>query len=146
VNTQPITFIRDFLQRTSERSLRLALPAVLSVSILLAAALAAPVAEAGTSEGCPHDRLCFYNSYETVSGGLLFLWSDTATYDFYQVRWRHAGGPDHQVKLAGGQGGKFHLRNVQPGTRYIISVQGCDSNFLGSSSCTKWVPTSHYTW
>jgi Fibronectin type III domain len=138
MSTQCIAFLRGCLHRGARRHAGRALGGVLAVAVLLTAGLAIPVAEASPSSGCPHDRPCIGDVYETTAGGLFFRWSDTDTYDFYQVRWRHDGGPDHQVKLRGGRGGSFHIKNVWPGTRYIFSVQGCDSNFLSSSDCTKW--------
>src|SRR5262249_2014866 len=40
---------------------------------------------------------------------------------------------------------RFYINNINPDTRYVVKVQGCNRSFLGRSSCTPWYVDSFDT-
>lgn len=105
---------------------------------------AAPSAAADGSYGddsksCAADRPCVFASSETTNVRAGIYWNGNAYHDFYQVRWAHEGGPEHQVKInSGGDNGSFAVHRAWPDTWYYFQVQGCTSHFLAPSTCTAW--------
>jgi hypothetical protein len=68
----------------------------------------------------------------------VFQFTAVGGWDFYNVRYAKDGG-ETQVE---NRSGHFTFNNVQPNRRYTISVQGCNSHFLGHSTCSPWSESS----
>jgi hypothetical protein len=84
---------------------------------------------------CSNDRPCFHYEYPQKSGNNILFKFDVGNenhqqWEYYNVRYRE--------KQFENRSGKFTITNVQPKTNYKISVQGCNKNFLSSSSCSPW--------
>ncbi|BAZ40323.1 fibronectin type III domain protein [Calothrix sp. NIES-4101] len=82
---------------------------------------------------CPADRPCFNESYQSTDK-VIFRFDGIKNWDFYNVRYRVRGG-EKQVE---NRSGSFTFKNVRPNSRYTIKVQGCNSRFLGHSTCSEW--------
>jgi hypothetical protein len=91
----------------------------------------------GDTQNCPDDRPCF-NQFQQVGDTVVFQFTESCCWDFYNVRYAKDGG-ETQVE---NKSGHFTFNNVQPNRRYVISVQGCNSHFLGHSTCSPWSEAS----
>jgi hypothetical protein len=89
-------------------------------------------------KGCPTDRPCFNGAYQACHT-VVFEFNGITGWDFYNVRYRVAGGGENQVE---NRSGKYTIDNAKPGATYTIKVQGCKSRFLGPSDCSPWVEES----
>ncbi len=78
--------------------------------------------------------------YKSPGNKVLFRWPNSKA-DFYHVRYRVNGG-EKQVKI---KTRFFVVNKAKPNSTYRISVQGCNSNFLASSSCSEWQQESFST-
>lgn len=88
----------------------------------------------GDTQNCPDDRPCF-NQSQQVGNTVVFQFTAIGGgWDFYNVRYAKDGG-ETQVE---NKSGHFTFNNVLPNRHYVISVQGCNSHFLGHSSCSPW--------
>jgi len=92
-------------------------------------------AMAGDVQLCRTDQPCFNAAYQS-GNQIIFEFNGVRGWDFYNVRYRVRGGGEKQVKNRSGQ---FKFNNVLPNHRYTLSVQGCNTGFLGlPSSCSPW--------
>jgi hypothetical protein len=82
---------------------------------------------------CPADRPCF-NESSQFGDQVIFRFDGIKDWDFYNVRYRVRGG-EKQVE---NRSGSFTFKNVRPNSSYTIKVQGCNSRFLGRSTCSEW--------
>ncbi|QLY28658.1 fibronectin type III domain-containing protein [Nocardia huaxiensis] len=108
---------------------------------LLAAAAAVTVlpatAQASPSIACAYDRPCIKDLYMT-DAGLYVGWDGQDSYDHYNFRWSRPGRAESQHEIRGGSAGGTTIKNAWSGTTYTVKVQGCDTDFFGSSTCTTW--------
>jgi hypothetical protein len=93
---------------------------------------------AGGVNLCPADRPCFNGSYQDCHR-VVFQFTGVTGWDFYNVRYRTAGGGETQVE---NKSGMYTIENAKPNSTYTIKVQGCNSNILASSDCSPWVESS----
>lgn len=87
---------------------------------------------------CPDDRPCF-NGYHQSGNKVIFQFTGVTGWDFYNVRYRVRGGGEKQVE---NRSGSLTFNNVKPNRVYTLKVQGCNSHFLGRSTCSPWVEQS----
>lgn len=87
--------------------------------------------------GCAYDRPCIDNLSQE-GNTLIIHWNGQGNYDAYNVRWSRPGKNESQVKRPGGGSGEFRVNNVHSGTTYTFKVQGCNTHFLGRSTCSPW--------
>lgn len=87
---------------------------------------------------CPDDRPCFNGSYQ-AGNRVVFRFNGIKGWDFYNVRYNTKGGGVKQVE---NRSGTYSFTNVLPHRIYTLSVQGCNSRFLGRSRCSEWVSES----
>ena len=92
----------------------------------------------GDTQGCAYDSPCFNGSHQ-VGNTVVFNFTGTCCWDFYNVRYAQVGGGDKQVE---NRSGTFTFKNVKPSSVYTISVQGCKSHTLAHSTCTSWTQAS----
>jgi hypothetical protein len=92
---------------------------------------------AGEVNLCPADRPCFNEAYQS-GNSIIFRFTGVADWEFYNVRYQ-VGGGEKQVE---NRSGSFTFRNVTPNRVYTIKVQGCNTRFLASSTCSPWVEKS----
>ncbi len=86
---------------------------------------------------CAYDRPCIDNLYQD-GNSLVIHWNGQENYDSYNVRWSRPGKDEVQIKRPGGGSGDFRVNNVYSGTTYTFKVQGCNTHFLGRSTCSPW--------
>jgi hypothetical protein len=123
--------------------LGLALAATITSALMVWSAMLLPTIARADSFGndvqqCGADRPCFNASYQSGNQAIFRFTGVDAGWDFYNVRYPKAGG-EAQVE---NRSGSFTFRNVRPNRIYRISVQGCNSHFLGRSSCSPWSESS----
>jgi hypothetical protein len=114
----------------------------------LAAALAVGAGALASSEssfasparGCADDRPCIDNAYYTKSRKIVLTWTATESFSDYNVIWSRPGKAPRQIEVRGGRSGQFRLGNVHAWTTYKFAVQGCNTHFLSSSTCSPWEP------
>jgi hypothetical protein len=88
----------------------------------------------GDYQGCAADRPCFNGAHQE-GNKVVFNFTGVTGWDFYNVRYKAVGGGEKQVE---NRSGHFTLNNVKPGRVYTLKVQGCNSHFLGHSTCSPW--------
>jgi len=88
----------------------------------------------GDYQGCAADRPCFNGAHQE-GNKVVFNFTGVTGWDFYNVRYAVAGGGEKQVE---NRSGHFTLNNVKPRRVYTLKVQGCNSHFLGHSTCSPW--------
>ena len=92
----------------------------------------------GDSQACAADQPCFNEAHQ-VGDTIVFGFTATGSWDFYNVRYPDVDG---NVKQVENKSGHFTFRNVQPGRVYRISVQGCTRHTLARSTCSDWSEAS----
>jgi hypothetical protein len=89
------------------------------------------------TKGCPVDKPCFNAAYQS-GNKVIFQFTGVGDWDLYNVRYKVAGG-EKQVE---NRSGHFTFNNIKPNRVYRLSVQGCNTHFLGRSTCSDWVQES----
>jgi Fibronectin type III domain len=92
----------------------------------------------GDNQACSVDQPCFNGAYQD-GNTVVFQFTATGPWDFYNVRYAQAGGGEKQLE---NRSGHFTFTNVKPNSVYTISVQGCNSHTLAHSTCTAWSQAS----
>ncbi len=65
-------------------------------------------------------------------------WDGQKNYDTYTLRWSQIGQKGHQIKLPGGEGGVYELKNLNPCQTYSLRVQGCKVLTPKGALCSHW--------
>ncbi len=111
---------------------------------LLSLSLPTPLvpAQASPTVGCAVGRPCI-----TLPGqngrSVTFEWTGEEDFDHYNFRWSRPGRAEQQFETGGGTSGRFTINNVNPDMIYFAKVQGCNTDFFGSSDCTPWAESSY---
>jgi hypothetical protein len=92
----------------------------------------------GDNQACAFDAPCFNGSHQE-GNTVIFQFTGTCCWDFFNVRYAQVGGGDKQVE---NKSGTYTFRDVKPNSVYSISVQGCTSHTLSRSTCTSWTRSS----
>ncbi|RZI53884.1 MAG: fibronectin type III domain-containing protein [Pseudonocardia sp.] len=108
--------------------------------------LPVPVAHASDPLYCAADRPCIDELIVTTEDAVYVHWRGQDDYDHYNFRWGRPGRAESQHQTRGGDWGQFTINNVWLDTWYTVKVQGCDTDFLGYSSCSPWEEQSILTY
>jgi hypothetical protein len=116
-----------------------ALTAVTSLVFICSVLLTTP-AYAAPANQCPThrsgDQPCLTDVYQT-GHTITLSWYTTYRHDGYNVLWSRPGVQAQQFHIDG-DAISATLNKIYPYTRYTFNVQGCDTHFLSSSTCTPW--------
>ena len=82
---------------------------------------------------CADDRPCIDRADQ--SGDKIIFHFDKQGWDFFNIRYARVGGEEKQVE---NRSGSYTFNKVRPNRVYTIKVQGCNSHFLGRSTCSPW--------
>jgi hypothetical protein len=104
-----------------------------AASSLILCLLTVTQAKGSTPNLCPSDRPCFTAGYQSGST-VIFQFNGIIGWDYYNVRYETANGYMHVENRSG----RFSFKSVRSGRKYTLSVQGYNSGFLASSSCSPW--------
>ncbi len=121
------------------------LGAVVAGGAVVCGVLAVPAPAAAVPSGgqvlCAVGQPCIYTVYQTGTT-IVIEWRGDQEWDGYNVRWSRPGRAETQHAVAGGRSGSFRITNAQAGVTYTLKVQGCETNFLSSSTCSPWEEVS----
>ena len=108
--------------------------ALLALSLTATSSLTYAGGFGNDSPGCAADRPCFNGSHQE-GNTVVFSFTGVTGWDYYNVRYATPGG-EKQVE---NRTGTYTFRDVQPGRRYTLRVQGCNKHVLAPSTCSPWV-------
>lgn len=98
--------------------------------------LAATPAQAASANQCSSGRPCITDGYQTGHTITIDFYA-MYRYDGYNVLWSRPGTQPQQFHIDH-DAISANLTNILPYTTYTFSVEGCNTHFLGSSTCTPW--------
>lgn len=116
--------------------------AAAACAALACASLAVPGPAAAAPSGgdqvlCAVGQPCIDNLYQTGTT-IVVEWTADQEWDGFNFRWSRPGRAETQYAVSGGRSGSFRITNVHPGVTYSVTVQGCTTHFLSSSTCSPW--------
>lgn len=111
---------------------------LLFLSLILPPQIAPAQGFNGDNQACAFDAPCFNGSHQE-GNTVVFQFTGTCCWDFFNVRYAQAGGGEKQVE---NKSGTYILTDTKPNSVYSISVQGCTSHTLSHSTCTSWTQSS----
>lgn len=125
---------------------RVALPTIMMAFVLMLLSILTPVpaAQAKMAAGlCPLDRPCLFSLIQQGHTITVKWAASSDDYDTFNIRWTGAGAPG-QYEVDGTQMSSS-LTNAYPYTTYSVIVQGCQTHFLASSTCSPWSSSMQIT-